>query len=135
MAWQSMKRRCYNKETKYYEHYGGRGIQVCSRWLESFENFIADMGLKPLPSLTLDRKDNSGNYEPSNCRWATRSEQAYNRRGVQRRFVVEGQEMTIDDIAVKLGMNRKAIEHRVNRGWSIERILTQSPRNLRSRLE
>lgn len=79
-AWMRMKERCYNPKSKRYEDWGGRGITVCDRWLEGFENFLADMGPRPSPRHSLDRKDNDGNYEPSNCRWATYSEQNLNRR-------------------------------------------------------
>ncbi len=78
-SWSHMKRRCTDPNVKAWKDYGGRGIKVCDRWLESFENFLADMGEKP-PGLTLDRKNNDGSYEPSNCRWATREEQAINKR-------------------------------------------------------
>lgn len=82
-----MKRRCYNPRDNRYKYYGARGIRVCERWKNSFQNFLADMGERPdgftdfgYPEFVIDRIDNDGNYEPKNCRWATLSESIKNRR-------------------------------------------------------
>lgn len=81
-TWESMLRRCTNPKDKDYGNYGGRGITICSRWRDSFVDFLADMGERP-EGRTLDRKDVNGNYEPKNCAWATPQEQAQNRRKYQ----------------------------------------------------
>src|SRR5262252_3681933 len=77
-SWVCMRRRCQDEKHHKYKNYGARGIQVCERW-QVFENFLADMGMRP-EGCTLDRRDNDGNYEPGNCQWAAPKEQAQNRQ-------------------------------------------------------
>lgn len=79
-VWRGVLSRCLNPHVACYERYGGRGITVCARWRESFAHFLSDMGPRPTPQHSIDRINNEGNYEPSNCRWATNEVQAKNRR-------------------------------------------------------
>lgn len=89
-TWYAMKQRCLNPKNKRYSRYGGRGITVCSRWIHSYKAFLADMGSRPA-DMTIERNDTDGNYEPGNCRWATREEQSAN-TSQNMREVVEGVE-------------------------------------------
>lgn len=79
-SWRSMIKRCTQIKNVAYHNYGGRGIKVCDRWIERFENFFEDMGKKPSPNQSLDRIDVNGNYEPGNCKWSTGFEQSRNQR-------------------------------------------------------
>jgi hypothetical protein len=83
-AWHMMKQRCYNEHVSCFYRYGGRGISVCKRWISSFEAFLEDMGYKPFPKAQLDRINNDGNYEPSNCRWVTAKQNSNNRSSSKR---------------------------------------------------
>jgi hypothetical protein len=108
-------------------NYGGRGIGVCERWHHSFVNFIADMGPKPTPTHTIERIDNDGNYEPSNCRWATRAEQNNNKRD-NRIIEYNGQSLNVSQWATVTGLEESTIRHRLDSGWSIKRALTAALR-------
>lgn len=112
--WAGMKSRCLNKNNSAYENYGGRGIAICDRWLESFENFLEDMGERPSINLTLDRINNDGNYEKNNCRWGTKKEQSENRRS-NVWYEHEGKKMIQKNWARYLGVNVKLFNKMLKR--------------------
>jgi hypothetical protein len=132
-TWQSMKRRCAYKKESRYERYGGRGISVCEKWKNNYQSFFEDMGLPPSMDHQIDRIDNDGNYEPSNCRWVTRQENARNKSN-NTFLEYDGKLLTIAEWAERLGINRSLIESRLSRGSSIEKALTVNmrPENFRS---
>jgi hypothetical protein len=113
-AWKDMKARCSNPRLGNYSRYGGRGITVCDRW-QIFENFIADVGRRPSADHSLERKDNDGNYEPGNVRWATRLEQARNTRR-NRMIEIDGKSLTISEWARERGVSRFRIRDRLDAG-------------------
>lgn len=126
-SWSGMIQRCENANDTAFKNYGGRGIMICPRWRESFANFYADMGPKPSPQHSIDRINNEGNYEPSNCRWATSREQGSNRRD-NRILVFRGETLCLSEWAIRVGLSRQAIYQRLAAGWSVERALTHTTR-------
>lgn len=122
--WQNMKARCYNRDSASYKLYGARGITVCDRWLESFENFIEDMGNKP-DGMSLERIDNNSGYSKDNCMWATHTEQALNRR-TNTTVSFMGEELPLKAMCIKHGLGYKKVYARINKlGWSVEDALSK----------
>lgn len=130
ISWISMKSRCTNPNWPGYERYHGRGIRVCERWMNSFVDFLADMGPRP-PGTTLDRIDNDKGYEPGNCRWATSRQQAVN-KSQTRILVHEGRSMSMVEWAEEIGINYSALQERI-RKWPLARALTEPSHARRSR--
>jgi hypothetical protein len=126
-AWWQMKSRCYNKNAGAYKRYGGRGISVCDRWIHSYESFLADMGRKPSPIHSIDRIDNNGNYEPTNCRWATPVEQSANtRRNIMLSY--NGVTKPLGAFAREYGLNYATLAHRIKHlKMNVEEALTKVP--------
>lgn len=119
-AWSTMKNRCSDAS---HVGYGERGIGVCKRWQDSFVAFLEDMGRRPSSDHSLDRKDNDGDYEPGNVRWATRKEQQRN-RGCNRMLTWNGETMTVADWADRMGLKYNTLHERLRRGWSTKKALT-----------
>lgn len=124
-TWVHMISRCHKENDPSYKNYGGRGIKVCERWRgeNGFFNFINDIGQRPSLNHSIDRINNNGDYESSNCRWATKLEQNNNRRdNVILEF--QGEKQTVTQWAIKLGLPRRILMQRHYNKWSIEKILT-----------
>jgi len=122
IIWSSMKARCYNSNTESYKRYGGRGITVCREWINSFTSFYTDMGRCP-SGLTLERKDNFGNYTPDNCEWVSKRDQANNRR-TNSVLSVEGKRVTLAQADRLLKSKGRVVSQRVNKlGWSVDRAI------------
>lgn len=114
-SWAGMFQRCNNPKSKGFARYGGRGISICEDWLV-FENFMRDMGERP-DGTSIDRIDNDGNYEPSNCRWATQKTQT-NNRSVTRTITANGQTLPLTEWSALIGVKPITLEKRVKAGWS-----------------
>jgi hypothetical protein len=128
-VWQSMLNRCRNKSTNSYQYYGGRGIKVCARW-RRFENFIADMGPRPTGKHSIERKDNDGDYTPSNCHWASTAEQARNRTDS---FIIQyGGESKHLTAWRRDGGIPAHVLNRLARGWPL-RAAVDTPKGCRRR--
>lgn len=117
-----MKRRCADPNHHAYAAYGGRGIRVCEQWLRSFSTFLRDVGKRPSPEHSLERRDNEHGYGPDNCYWATPREQANNRRNT--RYVeVDGEQVPLGILAARHGLNTETLGSRLRRGWTLQKAL------------
>jgi len=123
--WRAMINRCYKKNNTAYSDYGGRGITVCDRWLNSFESFYADMGKRPSKEYSIERKNVNGNYDTSNCKWATTKEQSRNKRN-NVVLTLDGESMCLMDWSIKTGIGHKTLSARIKMGLSPKEILTQT---------
>lgn len=111
-SWRAMLERCYDEGNGSFSRYGGRGISVCERWRNSYDDFVDDMGLRP-EGTTIDRIENDGNYEPRNCRWATKKQQDTNRRDNRK---IDGR--TVTELAEISGIGKATLSYRLNQGAS-----------------
>ena len=124
-SWKGLRSRCHNPRVIRYTDYGGRGITVCERW-NKFSAFMEDMGPKPTPAHTIERKDVNGNYEKDNCRWATKREQSRNtRRSVYVEY--EGERVLLIDLVARLGVRNGLVRSRLLRGWNVADALLLKP--------
>ncbi len=124
-SWVDMRRRCNDPKNIGYANYGGRGITVCERWQHSFENFVADMGMR-LPGYSIERRNNDGNYEPGNCYWLPKGKQALNRRN---NIYVEvgGARVTAKEASRLLGVEYNTFLYRLKSGRSIASMQEAAP--------
>jgi hypothetical protein len=121
-TWLSIRKRCFSPQDKNWPRYGGRGITMSQEWSKSYDNFLRDMGRAPSQKHSIDRINNDGNYEKSNCRWATNKQQSNNRFG-NLRIPYNGKVQTATQWAEELGLNRRMISEKFYKGIPIERIL------------
>jgi hypothetical protein len=120
--WIQIKGRCLNPKNKGYKNYGGRGIKICSEWRDDFLTFLEGVGKRPHPKLTLDRRNNDGDYEPFNMRWTTKKNQSANRRSALA-IVVDGETMTAAEACRSLGLKRGTIARRLRIGIPMDKVM------------
>ena len=125
-AWKHMIDRCYNPKNISHKWYKEKNILVCDRWKDSFKFFVDDMGQKPTPKHSLDRINNTESYSPSNCRWATKEQQA-NNVSSNRRLQYNGELRTVTEWSKAYSIGKTTLLARINRGWSVERSLLTPP--------
>jgi hypothetical protein len=121
-SWYTMITRCTNPESISFPSYGGRGIKVCDRW-KDFLVFQSDMGHRPSPQHSLDRVNNDGDYEPGNCRWATRLEQSNNQRS-NRLITFRGKTLSVAEMCRTYGKDHLLVRSRLREGWSVDAAMT-----------
>jgi hypothetical protein len=120
-VWVDMRSRCLSPASKAFRYYGGRGITICPAW-DRFATFLADVGPRPSRKHSIDRIDNNRGYEPGNVRWATRREQMRNTRRNQW-IEFGGERLVVSDWAIRLGIPKSTLRHRLRMGWPVERAL------------
>lgn len=121
--WQNMKNRCSDPKNLKFAYYGGKGVSVCPEWSDSFENFFRDMGECPT-DYTIERMNNNRGYEPGNCVWASRKQQARNRR--TNRFIeYQGRHITVSELAEGRTISPETLLSRIKSGWEMDRALNQ----------
>lgn len=125
-TWKSIQTRCYNKHYKQYRDYGGRGITVCQRWLESYSNFLSDMGRRPSFKHSIGRRNNDGPYSPENCFWATDQEQRLNKRTTVL-VLLNGVTKPATTWCKELGVSKATFYWRRNQGWTDVECLLGKP--------
>lgn len=125
-SWQHMMERCYDEDSKNWHRYGGRGITVCDRWRNSFENFLEDMGIKP-SGTTIDRINNDGNYGPENCRWADKWQQAWN-TSQNKRITYNGESKCLHEWAFIYDVSFTTLRTRLGRGWTMDQAVSKEKR-------
>lgn len=122
-AWLHMRSRCYNENDKRFQNYGKRGIKVCDSWLKSFRNFLKDVGFAPTKKHSIDRINNDGDYEPSNCRWATKAEQM-NNTSRSSYYTYLGKTQTLADWSREIGLHHSTILLRLKKGLTVEQAFS-----------